>query len=54
MGEHYHDVVFSTSGAPENIQPSRLTTATRNFPDAGSFPYHCLIHNGMSGLVRVH
>jgi plastocyanin len=54
MGGHYHDVVFSTPGAPENIQPSRLTTITRVFPNAGSFGYRCLIHTGMNGLVRVH
>ena len=54
MGAHYHDVVFSDPDAPEDIQPSRLTTVTRVFPNAGSFGYRCLIHNGMNGVVRVH
>jgi plastocyanin len=54
MGEHFHDVVFSTQGAPENIQPSRLVTVSRTFPTTGSFGYRCLIHSGMTGMVRVH
>lgn len=54
MGEHFHDVVFSAQNAPENIQPTRLATVTREFPVAGDFGYRCLIHTGMTGTVRVH
>ena len=54
MGGHYHDVVFSDPNAPEDIEPSRMTTLSRAFPIPGSFGYRCLIHAGMVGLVRVH
>jgi plastocyanin len=54
MGSHFHDVVFSDPNAPEDIEPSRMTTINRVFPDAGSFGYRCFIHSGMVGLVQVH
>jgi plastocyanin len=45
--------VFITRNAPENIQPTENTSAFR-VPTNGVFRYHCLIHQGMNGSVRVH
>jgi plastocyanin len=54
IGAITYDVVFITPNAPENIQPTENTSAFRVFPTNGVFFYHCLIHQGMNGSVRVH
>jgi plastocyanin len=54
IGEITHDVVFTTANAPENVQPTQRTTVHREFPTPGTYNYHCLLHSGMVGSVRVH
>lgn len=49
-----HTVTFTTPGAPENILAFDNGSDSRSFPTHGTFPYHCLIHPQMSGVVRVH
>jgi plastocyanin len=49
-----HTVNFSGSGAPENIPASNAKSVERTFPSAGTYPYNCAIHYGMSGTVVVH
>lgn len=47
-----HDVDF---GAPTlNIGVHTAGQNTRSFPGAGTFPYHCNLHSGMTGTVFVH
>ena len=54
IGDIPHDVVFTTPNAPENVQPTSNAAVSREFPTSGDFAYHCLIHSGMNGTVRVH
>jgi plastocyanin len=49
-----HTVTFSGTGTPENIPASMSTAVERTFPVAGTYPYSCSIHYGMSGTVVVH
>jgi len=49
-----HTVSFTTSGAPADVPELSSGSAARTFPTNGSFSYHCTIHAGMNGLVRVH
>jgi plastocyanin len=54
FGALHHDVTFSTPGAPQNIPLMENGSASRDFPDNGTFQYRCSIHQGMNGTVRVH
>jgi plastocyanin len=50
-----HNVTFTgtTPTPPPNIGNSINTTASRTFPNAGSYPYTCTLHAGMNGTVNV-
>ena len=49
-----HNVIFQkVSGAPTDIQETVNREVARTFPVAGTFPYDCTIHPGMSGVVEV-
>ena len=51
-----HNVIFAQrNGKPADIPvPATLpTTVTRAFTTAGTFPYDCMLHPGMSGSVIV-
>lgn len=49
-----HNVIFTRkTGAPQDIQETVNARVTRVFNTAGSFPYDCTIHPGMSGEVLV-
>lgn len=49
-----HNVIFERkTGAPADISVRRNTTVARTFPVAGSFPYDCTLHPGMSGVIDV-
>lgn len=54
FGSVPHDVTFNTPGAPQNIPLLENGSASRDFPANGTFQYHCSIHSGMNGTVRVH
>jgi plastocyanin len=51
-----HNVTFSTTaaGTPANIPDTFDANVSRSFPTAGSFPYRCTIHAGMTGTIIVH
>jgi plastocyanin len=51
-----HTVAFDGSGAgtPAGIGQSSSTSVARTFTTAGSFAYHCTLHQGMTGTVVVH
>jgi plastocyanin len=48
-----HNVIFSTPGAPANVNVVTNTDATRTFNARGTFPYDCTVHPGMSGEIIV-
>lgn len=49
-----HTVTFTTAGAPANMAAFSNGSDARTFPTHGNFPYHCLIHPQMTGVVHVH
>ena len=47
-----HNVVFAkVTGAPSDIQETANARVQRTFSTAGTFPYDCRLHPGMSGVV---
>src|SRR5207253_6832212 len=49
-----HNVIFQkVTGAPSDIPQTTSRSVSRTFTVAGTFPYDCLIHPGMSGVVVV-
>jgi len=54
FGAVSHDVQFSqVAGAPSNIGITDNANVTRTFNTAGTFPYICTLHSGMTGTIRV-
>jgi len=54
FGELTHNVNFgSTAGAPANIGNTTNAQVSRTFATAGTFPYRCTLHSGMTGSVVV-
>jgi plastocyanin len=55
QGMQVHTVTSDNPGG-ENFDSGRLGEGeeyTHTFPDAGTFAYHCEIHNSMNGVVQV-
>jgi hypothetical protein len=48
-----HNVLFSGAGAPQDIGVTGSGSVARVFNTAGTFPYTCSLHAGMSGTVLV-
>jgi plastocyanin len=49
-----HNVIFAQrTGKPADIPATQSQTVTRVFSTAGTFPFDCTIHPGMSGQVVV-
>ncbi len=53
FGSIGHNVLFQSAGAPTNVPVVSSSSVARTFPAAGSFPYVCSLHSGMSGTVNV-
>jgi plastocyanin len=54
IGTRRHNVTFfANPSAPTNVESNTNTTASRTFTAAGSFPYNCTLHAGMTGIVIV-
>jgi plastocyanin len=53
FGSTPHQVSFTTAGAPADISEFQNGSASRTFPNHGSFNYQCSGPQ-MSGVVRVH
>lgn len=55
QGNQVHTVTTDDPGA-EDFDSGRLGQGeeyTHTFPNAGTYPYHCEIHNSMQGVVQV-
>ncbi len=49
-----HNVTFTGAKPPQGDIPDQSTgSVSRTFPAAGTYPYHCTLHNGMNGTVIV-
>jgi plastocyanin len=55
FGTVAHNVFFdAVSGAPADIPGNNSgVSVSRTFPTAGTYPYNCHIHPGMSGVITV-
>ncbi|QJR35263.1 CHRD domain-containing protein [Gemmatimonas groenlandica] len=53
FGSIEHNVLFQSAGAPTNVPVVSNSSVARTFPTAGSYPYVCSLHAGMSGTVNV-
>jgi plastocyanin len=54
FGARPHNVIFNAvAGAPANVATTTNNSVSRQFPTAGSFPYVCNLHAGMTGTVTV-
>ncbi|HEV2147058.1 MAG TPA: plastocyanin/azurin family copper-binding protein [Longimicrobiaceae bacterium] len=54
IGAVAHNVIFNkVAGAPEDVGVISNAQVSRTFNTAGSFPYDCTLHAGMTGTVNV-
>ncbi len=54
MGARPHNATFrGTAGAPADVPTTTNASVSRTFATAGSFPYDCTLHDGMTGTVIV-
>jgi plastocyanin len=54
FGSIHHDVTFTTPGGPADVPEFLNGSASRTFPNHGTFNYRCSIHASMIGVVYVH
>lgn len=50
-GSNPHTVTANSGAWDESLSPGE--TFSRRFKKKGRFPYHCEIHSGMTGVVKV-
>lgn len=53
FGSIAHNVTFTSTGSPANVPVSVNTSVGVNFPNVGTFSFHCTIHPAMAGEVIV-